>query len=183
MIFFLISCSKKNELIPSTIEISSSNEEMENQFIVYSDNGIPQDATDVYTWPTSANFNGEYTEETPPEGNKCFKTTVGTKENYAGWGVFYDDSKDLSSYATGSLSFHVKTPSALKVEIKDNTSNRTKYISNYNWNGSNTWQKIIIPLSDFGADLSNIVSPFMITIENQSSGATFYIDNVYWTKE
>ncbi|GEM_PF-811009 len=157
-------------------------------YVVYSDEGMGhwvQGTSAVYTWDGSdwggpaADYNGDYTGESPPEGNKCWKTASGAdwdgNTNYAGWG--YYNPEDLSAYAGGDLIFWVKTPADLKVEINDG-SNHTKYISAYGWDGTNTWQDITIPLDDFGADLSAIEYPFMITIE--AGDSTFYTDSVRW---
>lgn len=148
-------------------------------FTVYSDAGFPS-GTDVYTWSAGGlgSFNGDYTGETPPEGNKCFETNTNAG-TWAGWGVIYmpeGTSTDLSSYAGGYLKFWVKTQADLKVEIKD-TANRTKHISAYGWDSTDTWQEISIPINDFGANLSAITYPFMATIE---TSGTFYVDYVRW---
>jgi hypothetical protein len=148
-------------------------------YSVYSDIGIPP-RTGVWHWDGgSGSFEGEYTDEAPPEGKKCFKTY---SENWAGWGVFLskpsEHTVNLSDY--NSLKFWVKTPEDLKVEIQEDNHGKkhTKYLSRLGWDGINTWQEITIPTTAFtSADMSKIFSPFMVTIE---ASGTFYIDNVTW---
>lgn len=146
-------------------------------FNIYTDVGIPN-KTELYTWDgISASFQ-EISDHEAPERVKYFKTV---SHDWAGWGVFFhgpsgDYTLDLSEYNQGSLKFFVKTPVNLKVEIQEQGPGgpkRTKYISNYGWNGLNDWQEIAIPLSAFGANLSQIFSPFMVTAQ---TSATFYVD-------
>ena len=101
--------------------------------------------------------------------------------SWAGLGVIYTLNKaDLFQFNGGWLKFWVKTPVNLKVEIRDTTSRGPRYINQYGWDGTNTWQEITIPLSDFGqVDFANIEYPFQITCETQS---VFYIDDVRWVK-
>lgn len=146
-------------------------------YSVYSDIGIPP-RTDIFHWG-GGSFEGEYTDEAPPEGTMCFKT-YGT--NYAGWGVFLikpEHTVNLSDYK--SLKFWVKTPDDLKVEIQEDNSKGTKhpqYLRRLGWDGINTWQEITIPTTNFtSVDMSKIYSPFMVTIE---TNRPFYIDNVTW---
>jgi hypothetical protein len=111
---------------------------------------------------------------TTPEGGYCAKASG---DSWIGWGIFYTDgAHDLSSYSSSSLNFWVKTPVDLKVEVK--TSGATeRWISSYGWDGTNTWQRIVIPLNAFSADLSAVDSPFCITAHE---GTTFYVDYVTW---
>lgn len=162
---------------------------------VYNDSGIPEDA-EVWTWCGSdwggpeCLFDGNYSDSTVPEGDTCFKTTSGSNwgwhTNYAGWGVFLvkpsDHTVDLS--VDTCLKFWVKTSENLKVEIQQSNRNGKKFtvhLTDHGWDGDSTWQEITIPASAFqGADLGNIFSPFMITVEQGDK--TFYIDHVRWMK-
>jgi len=156
---------------------------------VYSDEGIPSDG-EVWTWSGAdwgmekGTFDGEYAGENAPEGIKCFMTMSGSGSgNYAGWGVFLiypsNHTADLSGYS--ALSFWVKTPVNLKVEVQDNSNRKsTKYISAFGWDGTNTWQEITIPTSQFtGADITRIFGLFLITASTPNT--TFYVDNVRWS--
>lgn len=166
---------------------------------IYTDNGIPCDEAEIWTWSgkdwggPAGTFDGNYTGETSPEGEKCFRTTSGSDwsghTNYAGWGVFFiypsDHTRDFSSF--NRLSFWVKSSEDLKVEIQENDRDGKKftvYISDYGWRRNDTsWQEIRIPASvfkDTGADLSKIFCPFMITIEK--GDMAFCVDDVKWIK-
>jgi len=146
---------------------------------IYNDNGIS--GNDIYTWSDNnlGSFADTY-DSTAPEGSKSFMTNT-NNGSWAGWGVIYTPNKaNLSQFNGGWLKFWVKTPVNLKVEIRDTTSRGPRYINQYGWDGTNTWQEITIPLSDFGpVDFANIEYPFMITCETQ---AVFYIDDVRWLK-
>ncbi|RLG56411.1 MAG: hypothetical protein DRN83_04185 [Hadesarchaea archaeon] len=150
-------------------------------YVVYGDVGIPS-GSDIWVWSDgmSGSFDGHYIGENPPEGSACFetKTNAGT---WAGWGVFFvyppHFTVDLSSY--DYLKFWVKTPTNLKVEIEAPKGNtQTKWIGNYGWDETNTWQEIVIPASDF-SNLSSVFCPFKVTVEGENT--TFYIDHVRWT--
>ena len=145
-------------------------------YLVYDDSGIPPDS-EVWTWHGgNGTFDGDYTGETPPEGNKCFKTY---SANWAGWGLFliYPDHHTINLSSYSYLKFWVKTPANLKVEIEaPEGTNQSKYITGYGWDGTNTWQEIIIPASAF-TNLNQVYCPFKITIE---TSGTFYVDQVRW---
>lgn len=164
-------------------------------YLVYSDAGIPKygspgawEGGEVWTWDGSdwglppGEFEGNYTGELPPEGTKCYMTKSGSGGgNYAGWGLFliYPDNHtiDLSRYT--QLKFWIKTSANVKVEIEAPKGNtQSKWISNYGWDGTNTWQEIVIPASDF-ANLDQVWSPFKATIVGGDQ--TFYVDYVRWT--
>ncbi|MEM2251250.1 MAG: hypothetical protein QW626_04035, partial [Candidatus Hadarchaeales archaeon] len=145
----------------------------------YSDAGIPVNS-EILTWydeSGTATFDRNYVMPSP-EGTRCFRTS--TTGNRAGWGVFirlpYDHTVDLSS-AT-ALKFWVKTTANLKVEIEaPQGTTQTKYISNYGWDGTDRWQEITIPASDW-SNLGQTYGLFKITIE---TSGTFYVDYVRWT--
>ena len=63
----------------------------------------------------------------------------------------------------------------------------TKFLTDYGWNGSNEWEEIVIPISDFFAPnpvdlscLSTVIAPFMITIADLPFFNTFYADYARW---
>jgi hypothetical protein len=150
-------------------------------FNIYIDSGIPH-GSELYTWQGSGGSFQTIQDQEAPE-RIAYQKTV--SQNWAGWGVFFHDAsgdytKNLSGYAQGYLKFFVKTPVNLKVEIREQGPSgpvRTKYISNYGWNGANQWQEITIPISAFAANLTQIYSPFMITAQ---ASATFYVDDARW---
>lgn len=176
-----------SEEATATLEVGPSS--MDEVF--YSDEGIPI-GTGILTWGYGS-FDGKYIGENPPEGDECFKTA---SSNWAGWGILYgywDDpvnktgwnpqTNDLSVYSDGELKFYVKTLDDLKVEIEaPRYHKRTKYISQYGWDGTNVWREISIPISDFGfseEDLSQVYGAFLATI---TTSGTFYIDHVRWSR-
>jgi len=166
-------------------------------FVQYSDAVLPPENAVIYVW-SGKDYNGppgvfdnSCSEVKPPEGDKCFKTTSGSNwddayghhVNYAGWGVFYtgapENVVDLSDY--NYLKFWVKTTTDLNVEIElGNHSKRGVRVSSYGWDGTDTWQEIIIPKGDFtNADFTKVFGTFLVTVVEPSK--TFYIDNVRWT--
>ncbi|MBN1521444.1 MAG: putative Ig domain-containing protein, partial [Candidatus Aureabacteria bacterium] len=141
--------------------------------IIYSDAGFPVNST-VYVWKGLNGTIDAVTDAKAPEGIYCVKAAG---DSWLGWGIFYTDgTHDLSAYNDSSLSFRVKTPVDLKVNIKADGA-MEKWISSYGWNGTNTWQRVVIPLSAFSSDLSNVESPFSITAD---SAAAFYVDYIIW---
>ena len=146
-------------------------------FNVYNDMGLPQG--DIWVWsgkdwglPAPKLIEGDYINENPPEGKRCFAITSSSgHKNYVGWGVFlgiFNKNHELIEPHTIDLSpsrqleFWVKTPVNLKVEIQQSNSNGRKssplYISNFGWNekNSNRFQGIVIPISRFDGNKSNI---------------------------
>ncbi len=111
---------------------------------------------------------------------------------WGGWGVFLlGGLEDLSSFASGDLRLFVKSAYDLKVEFqcRPDTANvsYTTFITQHGWDGTNTWQEIVIPLSSFFAPdpvdpacLANVYSPFLTTIENLPFFSSFQIDYVRW---
>ena len=191
----------------SVCVVSSARAEVYQVYNVYTDAGIPENS-EVWTWDESdwggppAAFDGDYPDNTAPEGSKSFM--VDNPGKYAGWGVFFPSGTDLSEYFTDSndievinkwlVKFWVKTPVNLKVEIENMSKvKKIRYLdTEWNvkkWDGTNTWQEIWIPIKwfvenwdgSFDVDfLRNLKSPFLITAE--SSNVTFYVDCVRWTK-
>ncbi len=146
---------------------------------IYNDSGIS--GNNIWTWSdgNQGSFANTVVSDAP-EGSYAFVTNT-NGGTWAGWGVTYTPTKaNLSQYSGGWLKFWVKTPVNLKVEIKDTQVRGPRYINQYGWNGTNTWQEITIPLSDFDSiDFSQTELPFMITCETQT---TFYVDDVKWIK-
>jgi len=167
---------------------------------VYTDAGLPYlpspYRSDIYKWsvlgPAGYDLNEIQNASDAPEGTKFQKATVPSGNTWAGWGVFFFNKdnfndrygKNLSDYADGYLRFWVRTMVDLKVEIQNTAgTTKTKYIGNYGWNQNFVWQEISIPIRDFTTDtnfLSNIYSPFSITVETDNK--VFDVDNVRWVK-
>jgi len=148
---------------------------------IYNDEGAFGD--NIYTWTDGGYFDDQNQEVTPPEGDKCFKTTCSA--SYAGWGVFYNSEKNFSQYQNGQLRFWIySTTGNIKVEIERwNGETLTKYLTDYGWNNSyiNTWKLFKIPLDDYAVDVTTSVKcPFKITVLNP---ATFYVDLVRWVTQ
>jgi len=153
-------------------------------FNVYNDRGIPHESQ-LWLWNGGGGSSREVQDEESPERVSYFETI---SRNWAGWGIFFDIedggepyTMDLSEYAEGHLKFFVRTPVDLKIEIKKTGPNgrvRREYISNHGWNEEDVWQEISIPIEEFGANLDEIYSPFMVTGER---AGTFDIDYIRWT--
>lgn len=154
---------------------------------IYNDNGIVS-GSDVYIWEADGDFVDDFSEVTDssaPEGVKYFQFTVDSA--WGGWGIFFvqdptNITRDLSSFVGGNLTFWVKTPINLKIEMQDTGPTGAKgsvYLNAYNWDGTDTWQEITIPLKDImvdpGLDTAAIYSPFMISAE---APAVFLVDEV-----
>ena len=104
---------------------------------------------------------------------------------------------NLSAFLGGELRFFVKSPFELNIEMQCEVGGTTKgastNLTGHGWDGSDTWQEVVIPLADFVfppggppftlADcLSAVLSPFMSTGANLSTTQlnTFQVDNVRW---
>lgn len=168
---------------------------------VYTDAGLPYlpspYRSDIYKWstlgPDGYDLDPIESASDVPEGTEFLRATVPGGNTWAGWGVFFFNKdnpndrygKNLSDYADGYLRFWVRTEVNLKVEIQDTGEiTKTKYISNYGWNQNLVWQEISIPIADFTTNtsfLSNIYSPFSITVETDNK--VFDIDNVRWVRQ
>ncbi|MFH1380132.1 MAG: glycoside hydrolase family 2 TIM barrel-domain containing protein [bacterium] len=160
---------------------------------MYSDNGLV-DGSDIFTWDGGSGQFDDIILPGVPEGNRCFRTI---SQNWAGWGIFFilNDNPnvpnpiDLSAYQEGQLSFWVRSTFNLKVEMRrDGPSGQvlTLDIAQHGWSPGqpDTWQEVIIPISDFTSDVSflqNIYSPFMISTLPFTPAFTYYIDFVRWT--
>jgi hypothetical protein len=156
-----------------------------DSYLVYSQGGLPP-ATDLFTWcPTQpiCDVNSPVACDTPEGGASLRMST----DSWGGFGVFLQQSVDLSAYENGDVRFFVKTPRDLKVEFQClGGATLTAFIGQHGWNGNNTWQEISIPVCDFFSDgvcvpacLADIGAPFMSTIEG-TTFAEFRVDHVRW---
>ncbi len=156
-------------------------------FNVYNDSGVPHESQLWTSYPDAGDeddFN-EIQDQEAPERVSYFETV---SREWASWGVFFDSEDggepytlDLSGYSEGSLELFVRTPVDLRIEIRErNPHGRVyrEYISDHDWDGEDEWQEISIPIEEFGANLTRIYSPFMITAERE---ATFSVDYVRWS--
>jgi hypothetical protein len=107
---------------------------------------------------------------------------------------------DLSAFSNGDVRFFVKAPVGcaggpgecnVKVEfqcrVNSQTQTKSTSIAQHGWDGTNTWQEIVIPVADFfspqpvdQACLAAVISPFMMTIENLPFFNTFQVDHIRW---
>ena len=145
-------------------------------YVVYSDNGIPEN-THIEVWGTDVTFDNACTTESAPEGSMCFKITG---SGWLGGAILYgwDASAGFVDLSSSSyLKFWVKTPVNLQVGINDLPE--VAWISNYGWNGTDTWQEITIPASVF-TGLEQVFCPFKVTTTSSVEGTTYYIDYVRW---
>lgn len=146
-------------------------------YSVFSDKGHPGD----HLWVDGSlqENNGDSIDFTPPEGQKSFYLRA-----YAGsafWGVFFDVTGpiNLSAYDAGELRFWLRSSTGtVKVELEytDGTPKKLWTLHQLGWNDpqmNNNWTHFRIPLS--GVKLSNLKSPWMITLANQG---TIYVDHV-----
>lgn len=166
-------------------------------YLGYSQGGIPAGA-DIFTWCDTPPCDlSEPVVCATPEGGSAFRMNTNV---WGGWGVFLlGDLADLSAYETGDLRFFVKSTNDLKVEFQCRPTgfppdvSYTLFLSDYagtgpgQWDGTNTWQEVVIPVSDFFAPdpvdtacLANVYSPFLSTIENLPFFNSYQIDFIRW---
>lgn len=162
-------------------------------FDVYSDLGIPSGAR----LDTSNNFtlsepsNTDYT----PEGSKFLRSeNFGPTPGSFFWNVFLADTRDMSSFAGGSLKFFIRLGrplsgvEALRLNIEDDTNPAVSTLSTawVNFDRTDTeWQEVTIPLAAVfaGLDETRIQIPFqLIAAAIASPGLTFDIDAVRWVQ-
>ncbi len=164
---------------------------------IYSDEGIPQ-GSNLYTW--SAGGLGQFNSKNSdllqvPVGTESFKTVSnpwwnpgGWWENWAGWGVVYNNEQNLSFYNNGRLRFWIyASVGNIRIEIEAPTGNKNqaKYLTDLGWSSSdiNKWKFFDVPLSSFNIETYTAVKcPFMITaaLGNSTNSTTFYVDFVRW---
>ena len=147
------------------------------EYEVYGDRGVCETST-VYTWTGDwgcSTFDQYSTGGTPPEGTACF---FSASCSWAGWGVFRTSgTKDLSSYANGTLTFMLKSTESLRVEVEgpQGTKGQVNVAST-----TGNWLEISIPMSSFsGVDFSQIHGFFSISSD---SATTNYVDDIRWCK-
>lgn len=180
------------------LAVSVGSPALADTYYGYSQGGIPAGA-DIFTWCDTPPCDlSEPVVCASPEGGSAFRMNTNV---WAGWGVFLAlpeaELADLSSYATGDLRFFVKSSNDLKVEFQCRPTGAlpdvsyTTFLSDHagsnpgEWDGTNTWQEIVIPISSFfvpdpvdTACLANVYSPFLVTIENLPFFNSFQIDYI-----
>lgn len=132
-------------------------------------------------------------------------TVDGSRNQWAGWfvqcgvnGSPETETKDMSAFDGGVLTFWVKTNVNLEIGIRSSnvpagTETSKVYLNNYPpFTPNGVWQKVSIPLSHFigarpKADLSRIKILFVVASNTPSGGtggtpATFWIDDIRWEK-
>lgn len=191
ILMVLISCGKK----PNELGIFS--ETYTNNMILLKVKN-PPDKNGGYlgTWESDHNDKTIAVEDTEVyyEGTKSIKVTTG-KGPWGGgmWFQFgYDDneaptkkSRNLSCFAKGSLIFWVKTTKNLLIKLESEKGGETQVVlSKYNVPLDNKWQKVKIPLSDFYAvNFKEITVVFGAHFTKPNIKTTFWVDNIYLTKE
>lgn len=167
-----------------------------NTFDVYNDAGLPSEAgtnSDIFD-PGSllTELSSGYT----TEGIKYMRATGATSGGF--WGVTLDKasvglSKNLSSFASGSLKFSLRLTRALsvgeviRIDVSD-TSSTKQFTLVSQQDGyvrtSTEWQEISLPLSSrfSGLDLAHVKVPFAIVTSTLFQPLTFDCDAVRWEK-
>jgi hypothetical protein len=148
-----------------------------NQFVVYSDAGLPT-GCDIFPWGPSTSIDGGYTGDNPPEGIYCFRTMSG---DYAGWGVFgVGGTRDLRLYTNGYLKFWYKNNRTQQMTIAlqgPQGTERSVYITPT----AGPWREVTIPVTNFaGINFSQVYCMFAITSPGFQSTSNL-IDNIRWT--
>ena len=164
-----------------------------DSYLVYSQGGIPP-ASNLFTWCDSPPCDVSSPDVCgTPEGGASLRVNTNV---WGGWGVFLSQGVDLSAFEGGDLRFFVRSNQDLKIEFQCQTGNPpatqtfTRFLSQETeWSGNNQWEEITVPICDFfpggvcdTACLSNVVSPWLSTIENLPFFNSYNIDGVRWFK-
>lgn len=161
-----------------------------DSYLIYGESGIPP-ATNLFVW---CDVEPNCLVDTPitcnnPEGGQSISLL---SNDYIGFGVFNQTSRNLSAYDGGELKFWAFAPYDLKIEMQCNPGGPlqtfTKFISEYGWtSGSLGWQEYTIPICDFFGGtcdtscLASVRSGFMSTMVMPSFDG-YLVDNVRWEK-
>jgi hypothetical protein len=136
--------------------------------------------------------------------SKRFTVNVGPTNDWEIWFVQHGltssnyETKDMSAFREGFLTFFVKSPIDLLVGIRSGNVQAGEETSKVclsgfsSFDADNEWHKVSIPLSEFEgpspkADLAQIKVFFVIGTTSELSGGTdgdvtFWVDDVRWVK-
>jgi hypothetical protein len=162
-------------------------------FYAYSQGGIPPGQ--LFTWCDSPPCDVQQPVLcNTPEGGAALRINTNA---WGGFGVFPNQTYDLTAFDSGEMRFFVKAPADgagnpygnVKVEIKCGGVGHGQNLIDHGWDPMNStqWQEISIPVCDFFggtcdlACLAVVESPFMATLENLPFFNTMWIDYVRWT--
>jgi uncharacterized repeat protein (TIGR02543 family) len=150
-----------------------------DDFIIYSDAGIPAAPADLFTWHDSScspTFNGKFSDPTAPEGKQCFQTAAPGCA-WAGWGVF--KHLDMREFSSGEIRFYLKSTVSLRFELEGPQNTKAGVVVP---STGGRWQEQVYPISSFAGmvDLSQMYGLFLMS--STDGPATFYVDNVRWIK-
>lgn len=130
-----------------------------------------------------------------PEGSKYMRASNAVPGSF--WGVTLDrnnkgNSKDLSSFSGGKLTFQIRVDRALGIAERllvnvTDSAGKTQSIQisdaeGFDINKPNVWQAISIPLSGYAVDKTKIKVPFAIAVDSPAGtpALTIDIDIVQW---
>lgn len=171
-----------------------------DEYWVFNEGGIPN-SSDIWNWcaetaadPNTPCFFTPVSACGSPEGSNHL---TAVSNAWVGFGVFLLDftqvpptntmTEDLSDFATGEMRFWVKSSHDLNIEFQCQGSGKLVTLANTNWDGSATWQEIVIPIADFFAPqavdtacLTQVNAPFLSTGANAPTN--FQVDHVRWVK-
>lgn len=167
-----------------------------NTFDVYNDDGLPSEAGITADIFTNANFLSELSSGYTPEGINYQRASNASTGNT--WGVTLDDnslgqSKDLSTFASGTLRFALRLARALEsseqiiVELTDAANVVNSFTLASGSNGYNRlgtgWQEISIPITSFSTiNKSQVKVPFAARVNALGTSLTYDMDAVRWEK-
>lgn len=135
---------------------------------------------------TGADVNGSIAAK---EGDKVLAYTTQADQN---WSIATSaiNGVNMTNYTSGSLQFYIKTnnPDDLTVRITDQSGGEgyvtLNSIYEYNPERDNNWQKVIIPIADFGTgiDFSNMNTFFKLEGVSSSTAYDVAVDYVFWSE-
>lgn len=107
-------------------------------------------------------------------------------EGWLGGGVHWDDPFDLSSWTT--LSVGLRSSAAafedLEIHMTGGDGEVAVTVSDYGFEADGDWHQIEVPMSAFaGADLSTVITPFVLILAGGAADDELFVDNLFFTQD
>ncbi len=123
--------------------------------------------------------------ETPFEGDKvlAYTTQPGTEFTLKAGS---QNSLNMLNYVNGSISAYIKTDITEPIEFGISDGTNTSYVElsdgvKYNPKRDNTWNRIMIPMSDFTGEVDfSKIKDFVVLNGTSAGNNTLLVDNVIW---
>ncbi len=105
-----------------------------------------------------------------------------SRDTWWGGGVHWDSPRNVSAYNTYHLSLRSDDVGSFSIGMKGGTETQLP-ASDYGFVSDGAWHHLVIPLADFGVDLSVTEIPLILVSDTSSTGAELLVDNVYMDVE